>query len=75
MSKPINLPGLGVVRPDGEGYRADQPLSVEDVRDLIRQQWVHTVQVSDGQGGAAEFHAACELNGRPFTITGQIGGC
>ncbi|WP_033818577.1 hypothetical protein [Kitasatospora sp. MBT63] len=75
MSTPINLPGLGVIRPTNKtDYRADQPLSVEAVRDLIRQKWVHSVQVSDGQGGAAEFHATCELNGKAFTVTGQIGG-
>lgn len=77
MSKtPINLPGLGVVRPTSNpsAYRVTAPISAQAVRDLIRQKWVHTVQVSDGRGGSAEFHASCELNGRPFTVTGQISG-
>ncbi|MFG2919639.1 hypothetical protein ACGF0D_43075 [Kitasatospora sp. NPDC048298] len=74
-TKPINLPGLGLIHPTDEtNYRADDPISVGAVRALIHQKWVHTVQVSDGQGGAPEFHASCELNGKSFTITGQIAG-
>ncbi|MET9618890.1 hypothetical protein [Kitasatospora indigofera] len=72
---PISLPGLGTVSPAGSStYRTAAPLSTQAVRELIRQKWVHTVQISDGKGGAARFNASCELNGRSFTVTGEIDG-
>ena len=71
----LNLPCLGTVRATGTStYRVTVPLSTQAVRELIKQKWVHTVQVSDGRGGAAEFHATCELNGRAFSVSGQIAG-
>ncbi|MFJ9607027.1 hypothetical protein ACIRS1_11875 [Kitasatospora sp. NPDC101176] len=77
--KPIrNVPGLGTARLDHGGvtYRLAEPLTIDEVSGLPREDWCHRLTVTDASADgryAAEFHAICELDGEPFVLVGRIG--
>lgn len=78
MNTHKQVPGLGIARLDGGGlaYRLADPLTIDEVGGLARQQWCHRLEVSDASSDGrrpAQFRAICELDGEPFVLVGRIG--
>ncbi|MFJ8626246.1 hypothetical protein ACIRD3_25885 [Kitasatospora sp. NPDC093550] len=78
MNTVRNVPGLGIARLDrgGLAYRLSEPLTIDEVADLLRETWCRRLTVTDASADGehpAEFRALCELDGEPFVLVGRIG--
>lgn len=73
-----DLPGIGAVQPDKDAYKPRRKVSIEDVRDLGRDNRTLSMRVTEhptDKGPKTTFRAVFKLaDDRQITVNGEIEG-
>ncbi|MEE1781505.1 hypothetical protein PUR71_00905 [Streptomyces sp. SP17BM10] len=72
------VPIIGTIRPTTTAsYTAAEPITAQQLTDLIRSEWCMSVRASDGPNspaGCVTYYALLEIEGDVLVVTGTAEG-